>query len=308
MGRPATRLRALDANLLHALRALLQEGNVTRAAETLTVSQPMMSTALARLRAHFQDDLLRRVGRGYELTPLARDLLPRVQDTLDVLAGALRREHTFDPRTSTRHFTVVASDHALAMLVKRLLAELTRQAPGVTVDFRSYPTSAADPLTDLLVNDLLIGPVDDHLPGRRRVVLEDEYAVVVGADNPRLRDGRLTVEDVCRLPHAVAARGDLPPGALEELAATAGLTRTVTTTVAGLLALPYVVSGTDLCAVLPRRLARRCPPALGLVVADVPLALPRAVEAAHWHPSRAADPGLTWLLDVLAEVAPPPAS
>ena len=56
-------LRGFDLNLFPALEALLEERNVTRAAERLSLGQPAMSAALARLRRHFDDPLLVRDGR-----------------------------------------------------------------------------------------------------------------------------------------------------------------------------------------------------------------------------------------------------
>lgn len=50
-------LARLDLNLVVALRALLEERNVTRAGQRVGLSQPAMSAALARLRRHFDDDL-----------------------------------------------------------------------------------------------------------------------------------------------------------------------------------------------------------------------------------------------------------
>src|SRR5688572_6389595 len=52
------RLREVDANLLLSLHALLEERNLTRAGTRMTMSQPAMSGALARLRKHFGDELL----------------------------------------------------------------------------------------------------------------------------------------------------------------------------------------------------------------------------------------------------------
>ena len=55
-------LASLDLNLLVSLDALLQERSVTRAAARMGLSQPALSASLARLRRHFGDDLLTRVG------------------------------------------------------------------------------------------------------------------------------------------------------------------------------------------------------------------------------------------------------
>src|SRR3712207_9356143 len=70
----AVNLASLDLNLLVSLDALLQERSVTRAATRMGLSQPALSASLARLRRHFGDELLTRVGNEYRLTPLAAQL------------------------------------------------------------------------------------------------------------------------------------------------------------------------------------------------------------------------------------------
>ena len=72
-------LSGVDLNLLVALDALLTERNVTRAAERMSLGQPAMSAALARLRKQFGDPLLVREGRSYGLTTLAESLLDKVE-------------------------------------------------------------------------------------------------------------------------------------------------------------------------------------------------------------------------------------
>ncbi len=62
------RYRRLDLNLLVALDALLGECSVSRAAERLCLGQSATSSALARLREHFNDPLLVQVGRRLEPT------------------------------------------------------------------------------------------------------------------------------------------------------------------------------------------------------------------------------------------------
>ena len=64
-------LNRFDFNLLLALDTLLSERSVTRAADRLCVTQPALSGSLQRLRQHFDDPLLLRVGREMELTPKA---------------------------------------------------------------------------------------------------------------------------------------------------------------------------------------------------------------------------------------------
>ena len=50
-------LRVVDLNLLVIFDTLMRERHVTRAARMVPMSQPAMSSALARLRTLFADDL-----------------------------------------------------------------------------------------------------------------------------------------------------------------------------------------------------------------------------------------------------------
>src|SRR5690349_20578453 len=102
------RFRRLDLNLLVALDALLTEQNVTRAGERVFLSQPAMSAALARLRTHFKDELIRPVGRKTVLTPLAESLRRPVREVLNLSGAILDSSLDFDPQTSDRWFSLVA--------------------------------------------------------------------------------------------------------------------------------------------------------------------------------------------------------
>ncbi|SQH38402.1 probable HTH-type transcriptional regulator LeuO [Salmonella enterica] len=50
-------IRTLHLNLLRALDALIDERNVTRAAQRLSLTQPAVSGMLTRLRDYFDDPL-----------------------------------------------------------------------------------------------------------------------------------------------------------------------------------------------------------------------------------------------------------
>ena len=70
-------LAGLDLNLLKALNALLQESSVSRAAQSVGLTQPAMSNALKRLREFYGDELLVRSNGGMECTQLGRSSPPR---------------------------------------------------------------------------------------------------------------------------------------------------------------------------------------------------------------------------------------
>jgi DNA-binding transcriptional LysR family regulator len=295
-----TGVQRIDLNLLSVLGALLEERNVTRAGAKLSLSQPTMSGALARLRQHFGDELLLRSGREYLLTPAAGRLLPAVREALGQVERTLTAPLEFDPATSTRTFSIAISGQALLAL-SGLPGRVRELAPRVRLDMWPITTALMETDRGLLGYDLLIAPAGFRPDGEPEVILRDRFVYVADPANPRLAGGRLTVEDLAALPHAAARlpQAELPAAALERL----GATPNVVLTTGGWLPLPFLIAGTDLVAAVPERLARRLSSAAGVTVTEPPFGTLELTEAAWWHPMRAADPALTWLRAIVQEEA-----
>ena len=300
------RLREVDANLLLSLRALLEERNLTHAGERMTMSQPAMSGALARLRKHFDDELLVRVGRGFELTPLAERLRPEVEAAVEATEALLGNQRDFDPASSTKRFAVSMSEYAMTVLAEPLIRLLAEQAPACSVAMDTLDVTPGQFETQLMRRDLIVGPLGFDFPGRRQPVFTDHLVCVVARDNPRLVDGALSREDLQAMPHAVAefsSAGEKRRPLEIEMEQKGIPDRTVLVQVTSLLTLPFAVSGTDMCAFVPARLARRCVDVLDLVVAETALEPVQITEAAHWHPRRETEPAVVWLRRLLYDVA-----
>jgi DNA-binding transcriptional LysR family regulator len=80
-------IRQTDLNLLIALNVLMEERNVTRAADRLDLTQSAASRMLGRLRATFDDPLLVRTSRGLTPTKRALDLAGPLKEYLDGAAA-----------------------------------------------------------------------------------------------------------------------------------------------------------------------------------------------------------------------------
>jgi DNA-binding transcriptional LysR family regulator len=295
---------SIDLNLLIALGALLEERNLTRAGEKTNMSQPAMSGALARLRKHFDDELLVRDGRQYQLTPLARRLLPDVRDALRQVERTLEARPEFDPATSTRTFSLVMSDYAVTVLVDPLLRRVHEEAPQVGLTVHPLPPDLAESDRGMLQHDLVIGPLGFSFPGESEEIFRDRFVCIVDPGNSRLADGALSLADFGELPHAVATFGqremlNQAESALEAL----GVPRNIQVTTEGWLPLPFVVAGTDLVAVVPERLARRVASTAGVAVCEPPFGTIELLEAVWWHPTRSGDQAVRWMRAITAEVA-----
>jgi LysR family transcriptional regulator, mexEF-oprN operon transcriptional activator len=97
-------LRSFDLNLLVAFDALMEEGNVTRAARRLKIQQPAMSHNLSTLRVLFQDELFVRVGQTMRPTARANKLAGPIRNALNQAQAALASADVFDPATENRVF------------------------------------------------------------------------------------------------------------------------------------------------------------------------------------------------------------
>jgi DNA-binding transcriptional LysR family regulator len=298
-------LAGADLNLLVALRALLQERNVTRAAQTVGLSQPAMSNALARLRRQFGDELLVREGRGLALTPVARELQHAVEPALGMVERALRIQASFDPATAVQYFRIAASDYGMTLVAERL-RDLRQVAPGVTVDLIAIDHGfVRDSETVMRAVDVLVAP-RAFLSGYPNEPLSSEpWVAIVDAGQP---EGDLTEEDLAGR-SLVGLFHDLGSGAhIERLLTVRGITATGAVNAEAFSAVPALVEGTDRIGFLPAGLARRFEPGYRIRVLDAPFLGEPLVECLYWHRSAQRDPAHQWLRQLLLHDALTPST
>src|SRR5690349_20611905 len=157
-------IRQTDLNLLIALNVLLEERNVTRAADRLGLTQSAASRMLGRLRATFDDPLFVRTSRGLTPTKRALDIAVSLQEHLFGLEKLLAEGDIFDPRAARRRFRVAAIDYVQATLLAPLIAKLQAQAPPIDFEIRQ-PSSDSERDLDAGVLDLLLMPQQASAPG-----------------------------------------------------------------------------------------------------------------------------------------------
>lgn len=287
-------LHRLDLNLLTALEALLAERNVTRAAERLGVSQPAASAALGRLRRHFGDPLLRRVGNHFELTPLAHRLTLRIGPAAAAVRRVFDAREDFDPLTQEREFTVLGSDYAVTVVGPALSRLVRAAAPGVTLRFKqSTPSEVETAVDSLRAADGLIIPVG-FVEGLPRIELfEDPWVCLVARDNARV-GASASRELLAELPWVVLY--DLPlaysPG--DKQLRLSGLDPRVEVVVDTFWSMPALVAGTDRVALVQRRLADQLVAHPGVRAVSCPYDIAPIRESFWWHPIHADDPGHRW--------------
>lgn len=301
-------LSHFDLNLLRSLDALLAERNVTRAAARLFVTQQATSGALQRLRAHFDDDLLARVGRGMELTPLAESLALPVREALLAAQAALDTRPRFDPHTARSTCRIAMSDYGLFVLLPRFLRRLTADAPHIRCLVEPLTRDSFDRLEmgDL---DFCMTANDWRLYGRRpgpKVHMEemfhDDFVCVV--DETYAKVGTvMTLDDYRQHRHNTVAFGQGIATLVEQAWAASGFDFQVAVKAPSFSALILMLPGTPLVATAQRRLAVSLAPGLGLRVLECPLSIPALDENLMWHERNGTDPRHQFLRRMLQNAA-----
>jgi DNA-binding transcriptional LysR family regulator len=297
----------LDLNLLIALRALIVERHVTRAAARVRLTQPAMSHALARLRSVLGDPLLVRTRSGMMLTPRAEELAEPLERVLADVSKLIAPVERFDPAKSKRAFRIGTSDYVELVLMPAVLDRVWREAPNVTIHLRMLADLGSNELEGDKV-DLVIAPRDT--PGlrqggvRAQRILTERFVCVVREDHPSVGK-RLTLDQFVALPHALITPRGHTGGLVDTALAKIGRRRRVALEVPHFLVAPFLVERTDMILTLAERIARALGPSVRLRMLTPPaeLELPGFELSAVWHERNNEDPALTWFRGIVAAVA-----
>ncbi|MEX0280137.1 MAG: LysR family transcriptional regulator [Arenibacterium sp.] len=291
-------MKDVDLNLLIALEALLAERNVTHAARRLGLSQPALSSRLARLRDQFGDPLFVPAQRGVIPTDRALALQDPLRAALDQLRSVVLEQTKFDPATSEATINIAVTDYVQVTVFLPLFAALRREAPGIRLGLRQLDREKLPGQMERGDTDLaLLTPSAAPDTLRMRRLFDESYVVILRKGHPAGADA-LSLETFCALDHVIAAPRGVGFAGQADLALEAlGRKRRVVMAVANFLVVPETVATSDLVAVVPRRLVegRRD----GFHMTEPPLHIPGFSIAMVWHERTQPAPEHQWFRDRL---------
>jgi LysR family transcriptional regulator, nod-box dependent transcriptional activator len=298
------RFNQLDLNLLVALDALLAERNITAAGVRLHLSQSAMSSALARLRDYFDDELLVQVGRKMAPTPLGDSLAGPVRKLLIDIQTTIAARPAFDPAASNRRFTLMMSDYVASVLMTSLARRAAQLAPAVGFELLNNNVAAPAEYIDRAEVDFLIMP-QEFLSAEHPIepLFVDDYVCIVCPNNPAVGSD-ITLDQYLEFGHVVLqfSRGHVP--AIDEWFLTQhGHVRRIEVIAMNFNLLPQFIIGTRRIATVHRRMAEYYRQFIPLKMISPPLSIPPLTEAVQWHRSSDRDPGSLWLRKLLKETA-----
>ncbi|TWT13593.1 LysR family transcriptional regulator [Reyranella sp. CPCC 100927] len=285
----------VDLNLLVVFEAIYAEGGVTPAGRRLNLTQPAVSHALSRLRSAVNDPLFVRQGQSIVPTPVARQMIGPVRQSLQGLGATLSRVSGFDPATARTRFTIGMRDVLESVVLPPLMKVVAQRAPFIDIAVvkssrRELEMELAAGAIDVAIDVLLPVPNSVH----RARIAPQPLAVIARRGHPQVK-GKVDLETYLAQEHIVVSsrrRGQ----ALEDYELSRrGLHRHVRLRCQHYFAAARVVSQTDLLCTMTEPLARILVKSSAAQVLPLPLKMPSFDTFLYWHAHAEEDPANRWL-------------
>jgi DNA-binding transcriptional LysR family regulator len=312
-------LSKLDLNLLRVFDAVMEERSVLRAGQRICLSQSAVSHALARLRVILEDELFLRTATGMQPTARALAMGPLIRQAGKSLEAAVALPK-FEPRSSTRRFTIAVSDFVTMVILPKLLGLLGREAPLVDLVIKPDCRIGLTEQLDLGQIDAAIGTFSD-VPARFRSSSLFAYDDVLIASSSR-ELGDLSPEKLSSLSIAVVAPHGEHDGVVDGFVFERGLARRsemydrpalerafcgskgaprIAVSLPHFLALSSLLDNTDLAAIVPRQLAKWLARTHRLSAHELPYRTALVDVSVLWHERNTGDAPQDWLRELLTQ-------
>ncbi|MGB7452675.1 MAG: LysR family transcriptional regulator [Lysobacterales bacterium] len=306
-------LKNIDLNLLVYLDVLLRERNVTRAAESLGISQPAMSNGLRRLRELFSDPLLVRTSGGMSPTERANNLQPEVRAVVASIEKVVQPDRQFDAASANRVFRISVSDYSESTLLPHMLRRMRLEAPDVTLDILTPSDVNYQNLEQGSV-DLVINRFDD-LPQsfHQRPIWRDGFSCMFSRQHPirnnfnlgtYLEAGHVWVSKTgMGKGMGMEPDGTQSLGWVDEALAKLGKKRRIRVFTRHYESAMRLADLRDLIITLPSKAANRLRNDPSVVILPPPFEIPEIELTMAWSPLLQHNPAHQWMRRLIADVA-----
>lgn len=281
----------IDLNLFTVFDAIYSQQSLTRAAGVLHVSQPAVSSSLSKLRSIFDDPLFVRTSSGMTPTPLARQLVSTVRESLKSLDNCIATRIPFEASTASRTFRLHATENAELILLPTLLKQLKQRAPHIDlevvfIDRREVAYEMASGNIHLAVD----APLLSHPELISQPLQADDYVCVMRENHP-LNATELNLDDFLEHEHIHVSSRMKGSGHIDLALRSIGQKRRIALRLQHYAALPALLAQSDFIAAVPATVAKHWQ----LASRPLPFETPKLELQLFWHKSVEHDPAVLWL-------------
>ncbi|CDT66291.1 putative Transcriptional regulator, LysR family [Vibrio coralliirubri] len=302
-------LARLDLNLLVNLHVLLDQRNVTRAAEQLNLSQSAISKSLARLRVLFDDPLLERSGYGMEPTLKAKQIQSELK-RLMVDIERITAPTTFNPFQSSRKFHIAVVESSYSLIFPKFITEVLLNAPNITIDSCRWGADTFERLQrgelDFAITGKDMKPEDEArtlIPPKGVVsqeLYQDELCCLVSNKHPCL-EGIWDLEQYLTYRHIMVKNYSNERWLVDLKLAEKQFERNIALYVPDFNSAAELCGHTELILTVPKRFAEHTAKKMGLKVLPLPIYVPPLTYPLFWHENRSRDLAHAWLKQLIVD-------
>ena len=280
----------------------MEERHVARAAARVNLSPSAVSHGLARLRKLFNDPLFVRHPKGLNPTQRSMEMAARVAEILSQARGLIAESEPFDPRLSSRRFTIGTVDAIATDLLPDLLSRLEAAGTSVSVGVRQiFPQETVHALDGGKIDLALMPPMGWPARFDVRHLYDESFVIAARAGHPMI--SQLTLESYASAAHLLVSSEGASRGFVDDVLEKQGLHRRIRLSVPNFFLGLAIVGETDLVCAMPRRLVTHYGRRFGVVAIEPPVEL-RADPIELICPAAALnDIAMTWLIAKIEQCA-----
>ena len=297
--------KKFDLNLLAVAAAIEETRSVTRAAQLLGLSQPGLSTALARLRLQFGDPMFVRTSLGMEATPRGMVVVAEARKVLQRVNQRILNTPEFIPSEATTEFRFAMPDIAEMRFAPTIIKAFKELAPHAVMRTSVYEPGRLEQAMETGEVDLAFGYFPD-LKGSnffQQRLITHSFSCMMRVSHPAASG--LTPSVFTDLDHVVVEAPIRSQELIERYFEQHGIVRRIAMRTTHYLTLPVIVAESDLVATVPS--------AVGAVFAKLgtvelvapPYRVPTFPIRQHWHRRFDKDPRNQWLRELIATLFGP---
>tara|TARA_R110001592_G_scaffold81650_6_gene242370 strand:- start:1366 stop:2265 length:900 start_codon:yes stop_codon:yes gene_type:complete len=286
----------VDLNLFVVFEAIYCEGNITKAASALNLSQPAVSHSLSKLRDHFDDPLFVRQGNEMRPTAVASNVIADVREALRQLHVCLAQSKQFEPLTSRKNFTISLHGALEASYLPPLMQRINREAPLVNiqssrrVNRNELENKLASGDIDLAIDMLL--PVSDTI---LHTQLEKNKLVVLARKNHPKIKSILDLDLYLAQDHVLVSSRSVGTSVEDFELARLGLQRKIGLRCQHTFSACRVITDNNMLLTTTETTAKMYAQLLNLVIYPLPVDLPDIDVHLYWHSNLDFEPANKWL-------------
>jgi LysR family transcriptional regulator, mexEF-oprN operon transcriptional activator len=280
--------------LMPVFDAILSEGNLSRAAARLGVSQSAVSQALSKLRKLSGDELFESTGRGVHPTPRALEMATHVRAAL-AHASAVLAPKAINVSTLQRTFTLDIGGGFDAFVLPPVANVLSEMAPCVRIVISN--SRGSDLMRELKYGETEIAidfQQSDSEEIRSQLLGYSTAVVITRRSNPALRRG-LTREAYIKTPQVALAWSRSTVSGVSLGQARQHIQPRIVLTVPTLQTLGAVVETSDFIATTSAAAASFLAERYELEILPLPIRFVQLALYQLWHSRFDGDAGHRWL-------------